>query len=146
MGRLYWSVALLVVLIPALGVSQDETDLRGDPEYEMELDRRALELEQLRAEMEFERQRRELELEEIKLELEHQKKGDGGGGIAVLLILCGVVRILLGVWVYQDIRARNAGSGLWIVLVLVAGLLAALVYAVVRLGDVDSGKKRAASQ
>jgi hypothetical protein len=47
--------------------------------------------------------------------------------------------------VYQDIRARNAGSGLWIVLVLVAGLLAALVYAVVRLGDIGNGKKRTAS-
>jgi hypothetical protein len=92
--------------------------------------------------MEFQRQRWELELEEIKRELE---KHDDGGGVAVLLLLCGVVHILLAVWVYQDIRARSAGSGLWIVLVLVAGLLAALVYAVVRLGDIGNGKKRTAS-
>lgn len=146
MGRLYWSVALLVVLVPAIGASQDEADLRGDPDYEMELDQRALELEQQRAEMEFQQQKQQLELEEIRLELEQQKKRDDGGGAAVLLILCGVVHILLAVWVYQDIRARNAGSGLWIVLVLLAGLLAALVYAVVRLGDMNHGKKRTTSQ
>jgi hypothetical protein len=146
MGRLYWSIALLVVLVPAIGVSQDEVDLRGDPEYAMELDQRALELEQQRAEMEFQRQKQELELEEIRLELEHQEKHDDGGGAVVLLILCGVVHILLAVWVYQDIRARNAGSGLWVVLVLLAGLLAALVYAVVRLGDIDNGKKRTTSR
>jgi hypothetical protein len=143
MARLYWSVVLLIVLVPAIGASQEEADLRGDPEYEMELDRGALELEQQRAEMEFQRQKWELELEEIKLELE---KRDDGGGAVVLLLLCGVVHILLAVWVYQDIRARDAGSGLWVVLVLLAGLLAALVYAVVRLGDIDNAKKRTTSR
>ena len=34
-----------------------------------------------------------------------------------------------------DIRKRNAGSGLWIVLTLFAGLFGAIVYALVRLGD-----------
>ena len=52
-----------------------------------------------------------------------------------LLAVCFVVHILVGVWVYQDIRRRNAGSGIWIALGLLTGLLGALVYAVVRLGD-----------
>ena len=51
------------------------------------------------------------------------------------LILCLVTHVLLAGWVYQDIRQRKVGSGIWIVLALLAGFLAALVYAVVRLGD-----------
>ena len=54
--------------------------------------------------------------------------------IAILLIII-IVHILLSVWVYQDIRKKNTGSGIWIVLVLMTGLISALVYAVVRIGD-----------
>jgi hypothetical protein len=46
-----------------------------------------------------------------------------------------VVHILAAVWVYQDIRQRGCGSGLWVVIALLAGLLGTLVYAVVRIGD-----------
>jgi hypothetical protein len=46
-----------------------------------------------------------------------------------------VVHILLAVWVYTDIRKLNRGSGIWIVIALLTGLLGTLVYAVVRLGD-----------
>ena len=56
------------------------------------------------------------------------------------LFLIVVVHILVAVWVYQDIRKRNAGSGIWIVIALVAGLLGVLVYAVVRIGDNDKKK------
>lgn len=39
MGRLYWSVALLVVLVPAIGVGQVEgNDAGGGPEQVKELD------------------------------------------------------------------------------------------------------------
>jgi len=55
---------------------------------------------------------------------------------ALLMAMCLVVHILVAVWVFQDIRIRGAGSGIWIVITLIAGLLGALVYAVVRLGDV----------
>jgi hypothetical protein len=53
----------------------------------------------------------------------------------LFLLGCAIVHILTAVWVFQDIRARGAGSGLWIVIALLAGLLGVLVYAVVRLGD-----------
>ena len=46
-----------------------------------------------------------------------------------------VVWLLLAVWVFQDIRKRNAGSGLWIVVTLLTGLLGAVLYALVRIGD-----------
>ena len=52
------------------------------------------------------------------------------------MAMCVVVHILVSVWVIQDIRTRGTGSGIWIVIALIAGLLGTLVYAVVRLGDV----------
>ena len=63
-----------------------------------------------------------------------KKHHDDKGG-AVLLFVLLVVHILLAVWVYQDIRKRNTGSGIWIVVALLTGLFGALVYAIVRIGD-----------
>ncbi len=54
---------------------------------------------------------------------------------APLLIVIAIVHILTVIWVYQDIRKRGVGSGIWIVIALLTGLLGTLVYAVVRLGD-----------
>ena len=39
---------------------------------------------------------------------------------------------------YVDIRSRKAGSGLWVVITLLAGFFGALIYAVVRLGDMQA--------
>jgi hypothetical protein len=105
-----------------------------------------MDLESRQARTEHERQMGELELEAARAELEKARSGPEGGPLALLLVLCGVVRILVATWIYQDIRQRNAGSGLWIVLGLLGGLFAGLVYAVVRLGDSDEGKKRANSR
>jgi hypothetical protein len=46
-----------------------------------------------------------------------------------------LVHILLAVWVYTDIRKRGEGNGIFIVLVLLAGIPAAILYALVRIGD-----------
>ena len=56
---------------------------------------------------------------------------------ALVLLMAGaaIIHILLAVWVYQDLRRRNTGSGLWIVITLLAGLCGAAVYALVRLGE-----------
>ena len=56
---------------------------------------------------------------------------------AFVLLMAGVaiIHILLAVWVYQDLRRRNTGSGIWIVITLLAGLCGAAVYALVRLGE-----------
>ena len=51
------------------------------------------------------------------------------------MFICFIVHILLAIWVYGDIRRRNTGSGIWIIITLLTGLLGALVYAIVRLGD-----------
>ena len=55
--------------------------------------------------------------------------------LCLMLLGCAVVHVLVAVWVFQDIRVRGTGSGLWIVIALLAGLVGALVYAVVRLGE-----------
>ena len=142
MKRLMLCVALVSLLLPGLTFCQEQDDPQGDPEYQMALERMEIELENLRAEAEFERQAQELKLQGEKMRLEQAMQQSEDGGMAVLLILCAVVHILVAVWIYQDIRHRNAGSGLWIVLGLLAGLLAALVYAVVRLGDKQNGGKK----
>ncbi len=46
----------------------------------------------------------------------------------------------LAIWVYGDIRKRNAGSGIWIVVTLLAGFFGALLYAIARLGDKPAEK------
>ena len=55
--------------------------------------------------------------------------------LAVFVVCTLVIHILLAVWVYQDIRRRNAGSGIWVVITLLTGLCGAAVYALVRLGE-----------
>ena len=146
MKRLILCVALGSLLLPGLTFCQEQNDLQGDPEYQMELQRMEIEMENLRAEAEFGQRMREIELEGKKMRLKQAIQQPEGGPMAVLLILCAVVHVLVAVWIYQDIRHRNAGSGLWIVLGLLAGLLAALVYAVVRLGDKDDAGKKANSR
>lgn len=104
--------------------------------------------------MQFNNEMRKIQLEQKSLELDRDRKmkqnpdakaypGQGYWRghhqtmkhFCGLMLICMVVHILLAIWVYQDIRKRNAGSGLWIVITLLTGLLGALVYAVARLGD-----------
>ena len=62
--------------------------------------------------------------------------------LAVLLLLVAVVHILMAIWVYADNRKRGAGYGLWIVITLLSGFFGALVYAVIRLGDLAPSGSR----
>jgi hypothetical protein len=53
-----------------------------------------------------------------------------------LLFLIGVIcNILLATWIYTDIRKRGEGSGIFVALALVAGIPAAIIYALTRIGD-----------
>jgi hypothetical protein len=52
------------------------------------------------------------------------------------LFLIGVIcNILMAVWIFTDIRKRGEGSGIFVVMALVAGIPAALIYALTRIGD-----------
>lgn len=53
-----------------------------------------------------------------------------------LLFLIGVIcNILMAIWIHTDIRKRGEGSTLFVAMAVVAGVPAALIYAVTRIGD-----------
>ena len=147
MKRTICLITLLVVMYPSTGFCQEADDASKQlqaAETQLELHRIKLEFQKSETEADFHRQMRELELEQRRIELEHQREKLGLAGhwkprhkegAVPFIILCFVVHILVAVWVYQDIRKRNVGSGIWIVVALLTGLLGALVYAIVRLGD-----------
>jgi hypothetical protein len=147
MKRYVLSMMLAIMFVPALAVAQEEGP--ENFEFQMEMQEREMELEYRNAEMDLERRMQELELEKRKIELEHMRRpkeqpghmknhdddDNDDDGLHPLLLLVLVVHILCAVWVYQDIRRRAGGSGIWIVIALLTGLLGTLVYAVVRLGE-----------
>ncbi len=138
MKRYVLTMLLATMFVPAAVFCQ-EPELQDNPEFQMEMRARQMELEQREVEMDMQRRMQELELEKHKIELERLRRAHKHRPHPLLFLVV-IVHILVAVWVYQDIRRRNAGSGIWIVIALVAGLLGALVYAVVRLGDTDKGK------
>jgi hypothetical protein len=62
-----------------------------------------------------------------------------GKEIAELVKLCFLVavifNILIAIWIFTDIRKRGEGSGIFVALALLAGIPAAIIYAIVRVGD-----------
>lgn len=58
------------------------------------------------------------------------------GDLARLIALwCLVCNILAAIWIFSDIRKRGEGPGIFVGLALVAGIPAALIYSLVRIGD-----------
>jgi len=56
-----------------------------------------------------------------------------------LLVLIGIIcNILLSIWIFTDIRKRGEGSGLFVAVALVAGIPAAIIYALTRIGDLKA--------
>lgn len=60
---------------------------------------------------------------------------DIGGLIGLCLLVGFIFNILLAIWIFTDIRKRGEGSGLFIALALLAGIPAAIIYSLVRIGD-----------
>jgi len=121
----------------------------GERMRQLELKKEHMALQEHEAEMDFNQKMREIELKKHRLALknkqQHRKhpagvEHNGDGAMPLFLVICCIVNILVAIWVYQDIRKRNAGSGLWIAIALLTGLLGALVYAVVRIGDTPQPK------
>ncbi len=53
-----------------------------------------------------------------------------------LLFLIGIIcNILLAIWIFTDIRKRGEGSGIFVAMALFAGIPAALIYALTRIGE-----------
>jgi len=140
MKQYFLMSVLLVSMFLCPAVISQEFELE-DMEIQMQMKEREMELQRLELKMGMEREMQNLELEQRRMELENARQDDdyddedGEESLGLLLGICVIVHILLAIWVYMDIRKLNRGSGIWIVIVLLAGLLGALVYAVVRLGD-----------
>ena len=138
--RHYLAIIMLILGATCVGVIAQEDNELDRLSHELELGQRHLELETRQAELEFQRQMHEIELDERRSELERQKRvhdprGHHNKEGFVFVLICVVLNILLTVWVYQDIRARSAGSGLWIPVTLISGFFGALLYLLARLGD-----------
>ena len=141
------SAVLVFVLFPQAVFAEEHEEMGSEEEMElrrmeMGLREREMEMEDREMEMDFRRRMQEMELKKHSLGMEewHEKKKHNDKGGAAILLFCIVVNILLTVWVYQDIRKKTDSSGIWIVVVLLTGLLGALVYAVVRIGDLRTAK------
>jgi len=133
MKRYILSIVLMSMLAPALALCE-ELEEQKNIEWQMAQRERELELRHREEEMAIERERQKLELEQQMTELERAREEHEDGALPLLLLIA-VVHILVAVWVYTDIRKLNSGSGIWIVIALLTGLLGTLVYAVVRMGD-----------
>jgi hypothetical protein len=57
------------------------------------------------------------------------------GLMGLMFLICIICNLLLAIWIYLDIRKRGEGSGIFVVLALVAGIPAAIIYSLVRIGD-----------
>jgi len=57
------------------------------------------------------------------------------GLVGLMVLGCILCNLLLAVWIFMDIRKRGEGSGIFVVLALVAGVPAAIIYSLVRIGD-----------
>ena len=55
--------------------------------------------------------------------------------VAGLLVWVAIVHVLLASWVFTDNRKRGADHGIFVVLAVLAGLPATILYALVRIGD-----------
>lgn len=147
MKQIMLVITLLVVLYLATGfcrAGEKEDEGLLSAASRLELREIQFKTERMEAEADFHRQMQEIELEERRIELDRQRKELEGSGhrrhhgkrcAGPLLLICLIVHILATVWVYQDVGKHKAGSGIWVVITLLSGLLGALVYAVVRLGN-----------
>jgi hypothetical protein len=130
----FLSVLLLSMLVvPAVFSQEPPPD-----ERQLHLRQQEMDLQQRQAKMDMEREMQKLDLEQRRKEMERAHEDndrEGKGALGVLLLICVIVHILVAIWVYMDIRQLNRGSGIWIVIALLTGLLGGLVYAIVRIGD-----------
>jgi len=144
-----WLGLAAAMILSWSAFAQEGGSKAKSPEQELELQERRLALKERELDMEFQQKVRQLELQ--KRETAVQRGGDDDKyarrlrrcryyGFKAFLLISFIVNILLAIWVFQDIRQRNTGSGIWIVVTLLAGWLGAILYVLVRLGDMHKEK------
>jgi len=132
---------LVSLLFPALAFARD-SGKRGEMEEQEKMIKQK-EMEHRVRMLDLEYRAKEAELERHIQNMQHHHKDGGGGPAGLFLLIFFVVNILVTVWVFTDIRARNHGSGIWIVVTLLTGLFGALIYTLARLGDVKAAEEEA---
>jgi len=145
---------MIGVFLPAVAFAQANEEALAFEGQKLEFAHagrlKELDLEAHEANLNFERQMQELELQARRTQIERQQRGPyhhrrkcgGAAGLIGLIML--IVRILAVIWVSKDLQQRKTGSGLWIPIVLLGGLFGLLVYAVIRLGDMQQTQTAAA--
>lgn len=136
MKHLTLILLIATLFTPTLYAEEHQEDFE---EFKRDIERRhmQMELQKQEIELDFIRQTHAMELKERHLKLDRmaRRSANPHKKHAPLFIIILIIHVLTAVWTYQDIRQRSRGSGLWIVLSLLAGLLGALVYAVTRIAD-----------
>ena len=129
--------------LPSAAIAQEDRPNRERPQIEQQMER----IRQAQNELNEQRHQLEMERQEVEHQRDHMRQqrpwpatpkrmmGRPKIFCIFVMVMCLVVHILAAVWVFQDIRIRGSGSGIWIVITLIAGLLGALVYAVVRISE-----------
>ena len=159
MKGMLWLAIATAGLLPLAVLAQTADDKSPEKMRErMELQKQQMDLERQKTDMLFQQEMKKIELEKARAALSRPPDGPrpdmsgcpiGGfrkhhvlrhvACMTVWMGFCGVLHILLAIVVYRDIRKRNAGSGLWLVVVLMSGFFGALLYALFRLGDIRAG-------
>jgi len=122
---------------------RDNQPPKRAPGPDIELRKAELNLAERQQQLDMQREMGRLEIQKKRMEIERMtgQQRDGyrshcrKGGKHVVLACVLLAHLLLAGWIYTDIRKRNAGSGVWIILALLTGFLGALLYVLVRLGD-----------
>jgi hypothetical protein len=161
MKKMIGTLILAGVLSAGGVLAQDRSQPGGSPPsalreqfQQLELRNHALDVEAHAEKLRFEQEMNNLKIKQHRLAIDLQEQAGSKQGpttpehwhrrahgcVGFLLLLCGVIHILLTVWVYQDIKQRNQGSGIWIVITLLTGLCGTAVYALVRLGEKQDSK------
>ncbi|MBC8217741.1 MAG: hypothetical protein H8E73_04695 [Planctomycetes bacterium] len=140
-------LVLAAMLLPTAAFSQEPESMEH-AEQKFEFRNMQLEMAKRESELKFHEEMQRLEIEKLRVEIEHGKRSLGRHKpgchpiLGLCLVACLIVRILAAVWVYRDAHQRNAGSGTWVAITLLAGLFGVLTYAVVRLGDKNNARAR----
>jgi len=140
---LYLLLAAILCPLPVFA-EEGEMEIEG---AEHQLEMLNIQLEQQRAQLDFkfEQEMRQFELEKAHLEIEHaqrQLRGPGRprpeGICAIILLVAILNRILAPIWIYKDMRRRDASSVILVLFGILGGLAGLLTYAVVRVGDIKT--------
>ena len=137
MKRYLLSIVLMTMFLSPAALSQEAEPLE-QMQLQMQQRNMEMEMEEREVEAKFHHEMRKLELEERRAHLEGQRRAHGHHKkplCPLLIVICVIVHILVAIWVFQDIRQRSCGSGIWIVVALLAGLFGVIAYAIVRLSD-----------